>query len=198
MREPLGPGLEVFAAPVRVERKVFRGMVQLTAEGPIGESVYWFGGGELMEWEGCHVRVLFDPWAATLGARVELAREHHGARAGTLIASALPCCGDAPVLRGRDLDIVSLALTNGLAARKGSQARVRQEHAVIGAGGDGLRAVLAGVVGTEMDATEMDATERVPPGRVDATERVPPGRVDGTERVPPGRAMLSRFELCEA
>jgi hypothetical protein len=100
-------------------------------------------------------------------------------QAGTLISAALPCCGDAPVLRGRDLDVISLALSDGLAARKASQARVRQQHAVLGASAPQIPQHPE--AGDPVEAAEAVAAM--------AARR---------EKGDPAPAMLSRFELCDA
>ena len=139
-RPRLDRGLFYHAAPIVERRLVRRNMVGVTCPSPFGGSFpYHFATDALYDFEGCYVRVYFDPFDSPLAATIVLDHEHHGLPRGHVIAHQAPCLEDAPevmrLLAGLNVEINSNGLETAIAMRKQIHGAIRREYRALGFGG---------------------------------------------------------------
>ncbi len=144
-RHCLTPDLAWTVAPEQHVRVTRRGMVEARVESPLGGSLpYHFATEALWEFEGCRVRVHFDPFEAPCTAAIALAEDHAGLKAGHVIALRASCLDDAPaVLRsaeGYGIEFDAAGLARAIEIRKAVSKAVRTEYRAIGFGGRRLAA----------------------------------------------------------
>jgi hypothetical protein len=140
-RAPLDRSLAWLVAPEQHERKVRRGMVTARAMSPFGVTFpYHFAGLELIELEGCQVRVCFDPWDSPLRATIVLAQNWHGRQAGEIVTHMAECLNSAPEIFERsagelELGMDTSALDRAIKMRRAVWQALRTEYRAIGADG---------------------------------------------------------------
>lgn len=128
------------AAPIIERRLVRRNMVGIKCPSPWGESFpYHFASDALWDFEGCYVKVYFDPYDSPLCATLVLDQEHRGLKAGHVISRRAPVLEDAPevlqVLEGVTTELNGAGLDRAIKMRKQIHAAIRTEYRALGFGG---------------------------------------------------------------
>ena len=189
-RPRLETNLFYFAAPVVERRLVRRNMVGVKCASPWGESFpYHFATDALWDFEGCYVKVYFDPYDSPLAATLVLDQEHHGLKPGHVISTRAPVLEDAPevlqLIEGTSAELNLSGLDRAIKMRKQIHAAIRTEYRALGFGGRAVartseardgRGQRARIEISSQHSAFSDQPENTLTGRAERQPLIPSGR----------------------